>query len=240
MNLERQHVSDVYHFDAADDLTDDQCGRPHLEHLTPGPMMSLAPIPTVVAAILVGGRSQRMGSDKALLVVGGETLLDRTVVVLRSAGIGDITVLGGPEQWAHHRGLVWRADSVTYGGPAAAIAEFLDDLAVRRPDSLAIVVACDLACIDTSVLNSLIVAATSAGPSRLTVAVTDRVHPTASCWPASCAGELRAHVATGQRRLVELVAALGAHHVPIEPPELMVNINTPNDLAALDGPRAAD
>jgi molybdopterin-guanine dinucleotide biosynthesis protein A len=33
-------------------------------------------------AILVGGRSRRMGTDKALMLLEGETLLQRTIAVL--------------------------------------------------------------------------------------------------------------------------------------------------------------
>jgi molybdenum cofactor guanylyltransferase len=219
MNLERSHVSD------ADQLSP---GATRLDPLVTGSV-------AVVAAILVGGRSQRMGSDKALLAVNGTTLLDRTVTVLRDAGIEVITVLGGPALWADDRGLNWRPDDGAHGGPALAIAGFLDELHASDVNSRVVIVACDLARIDPSVVVALVTAA-ALSASGLVVAATDRLHPTAACWSSAVAPRLRTLVDGGQRRLVELVTALGAQLVSIEPLELMANVNTPADLAALDWP----
>lgn len=46
------------------------------------------------AVILAGGKSQRMGTDKALLTIAGETLLARTVRLLHEAGYEKISVVG--------------------------------------------------------------------------------------------------------------------------------------------------
>ena len=57
------------------------------------------PRPDVAAAVLAGGGSQRMGQDKAALVVDGGRLLDRAVGALRAATPGDRPVLVvGPHQ----------------------------------------------------------------------------------------------------------------------------------------------
>lgn len=44
--------------------------------------------------VLAGGLSSRMGRDKAMLTVDGETLLDRTVRILREAGAQHVAVSG--------------------------------------------------------------------------------------------------------------------------------------------------
>ena len=48
----------------------------------------------ISAVILCGGRSSRMGTDKALLTLGGESFLDIQINKLRSLGIDDIMVSG--------------------------------------------------------------------------------------------------------------------------------------------------
>ena len=48
----------------------------------------------ISAVILCGGRSSRMGTDKALLTLGGESFLDIQINKLRSLGIEDIMVSG--------------------------------------------------------------------------------------------------------------------------------------------------
>jgi molybdopterin-guanine dinucleotide biosynthesis protein A len=43
--------------------------------------------------ILIGGKSTRMGTDKSALVLGGQTLLDRTITALSSL-VGEILIVG--------------------------------------------------------------------------------------------------------------------------------------------------
>jgi molybdenum cofactor guanylyltransferase len=50
--------------------------------------------------VLAGGRSRRMGVDKALLGACGDTLLDRAVRVVREAA-GNVTIIGEPARYAH-------------------------------------------------------------------------------------------------------------------------------------------
>lgn len=47
--------------------------------------------------VLAGGRSSRMGQDKALLMLDGATLLDRAVALLASV-CGSVAILSGPEE----------------------------------------------------------------------------------------------------------------------------------------------
>src|SRR6266571_3257833 len=49
--------------------------------------------------VLAGGRSERMGRDKAMVLVAGRTLLERAVDAIRDAG-GVPLVLGAPREAA--------------------------------------------------------------------------------------------------------------------------------------------
>jgi molybdenum cofactor guanylyltransferase len=53
----------------------------------------------VTAFILAGGKSSRMGADKAFLEFDGQTLLDRTLELARSV-TGDVRIVGGLEKFA--------------------------------------------------------------------------------------------------------------------------------------------
>lgn len=49
----------------------------------------------IVAVVLSGGESSRMGSPKALLTVDGQTFIERIVAALRSTKVGKIVVVLG-------------------------------------------------------------------------------------------------------------------------------------------------
>lgn len=71
------------------------------------------------AIILAGGTGQRLGgTDKAALVVGGRTLLDRAIAAVPAAG--QIVVVGPPRPTP--RPVTWTSEDPPLGGPAAAVA----------------------------------------------------------------------------------------------------------------------
>jgi len=77
------------------------------------------------AVLLAGGRSSRMGTDKALLPVAGRPLWQRQVEVLRAAGAGEIIFSARPEQtWVPAGARVVR-DPVPDAGPLSGIAAAL-------------------------------------------------------------------------------------------------------------------
>lgn len=58
----------------------------------------------IIGLILAGGLSSRMGEDKALMVIDGVTMLDRTAHTLRCMGAGLVAVSGSrpggiPDRW---------------------------------------------------------------------------------------------------------------------------------------------
>jgi len=72
----------------------------------------------VTAFILAGGRSSRMGSDKALLSFGGQTLLERTLQT--AAAVAERSVIVGPcERYAAFGEVI--GDTYAGCGPLAGI-----------------------------------------------------------------------------------------------------------------------
>jgi molybdopterin-guanine dinucleotide biosynthesis protein A len=73
------------------------------------------PVSALAAIILAGGRSQRMGQDKAALVWDGQAAVHRIADLARQAGAQSVTVSGGDY------GLPFVPDLVAHGGPVSGL-----------------------------------------------------------------------------------------------------------------------
>lgn len=104
----------------------------------------------IVGILLTGGTSRRLGTDKALVRVEGETLARRSAAVLRSV-CGDLCVEVGPG----HSALPAVREDPPGTGPLAAIVAGLDALAVTAADTV-VVLACDLPRVEPALLELLL------------------------------------------------------------------------------------
>ncbi len=98
----------------------------------------------VIGVVLAGGKSTRMGSDKAILAVGGGTLLEWMQAKLRGAGLIEIVVSG-----AAAGGV---ADLLPGRGPLGA----LHALAHQYPDRCLLAVPVDMPLLRAPSLRHLI------------------------------------------------------------------------------------
>ena len=98
--------------------------------------------------ILAGGRSRRMGADKALLTVDGETMLERAVTIALGTGL-PVAVSGrdAPETWTRPS-IPFIHDLVPFTGPLHGIVRLLEhfrspllafgcDMPLMTPEALA-------------------------------------------------------------------------------------------------------
>jgi molybdopterin-guanine dinucleotide biosynthesis protein A len=104
------------------------------------------------AVILAGGKSSRMGRDKAWLEVGGQTLLARQIGLARKTGAAEIFISGRPDADYSALGCLVLKDKFTNAGPLAGIESALD--AAKSP--LLLVLAVDLPEMSAEFLRRLI------------------------------------------------------------------------------------
>ena len=78
------------------------------------------PLTEEVGLVVAGGRSRRMGRDKALLAWNESTLLDHAVARLRAI-CSDVRILSGAERRYLDRGLPVEIDAVPGAGPLGGI-----------------------------------------------------------------------------------------------------------------------
>mgnify|MGYP000918061102 CR=1 FL=1 len=189
-------------------------------------------ISTIAGVILAGGLSRRMGGgDKALLEVGGMTLIERAARQL-APQVSEVIVNanGDPTRFAR-LGLAVVADVVDgHAGPLAGVLTGLEWLAANRPAIgwMATVPT------DSPQFPRDLVARLAAADAPVAVARSlGRAHPVFGMWRLDLLEAVRGLVAAGERRMGVAVEALGAARVDW-PNDPFVNVNTPGDLAALD------
>ncbi len=185
------------------------------------------------AAVLAGGKSSRMGTDKALLEVGGRGILRRTCELLRPLVDDLFLVTDHPEPYA---GLGLPATPDVHPGRGAAGGIHAALLHAAHP--LVLCVACDMPHLAGGVLE-LLLGADLAGADALVPLVGGRPEPLLALYAKSALPGFERAVATGRLRVVEALEGLRVLHLDesrlaAADPGLrsFVNVNTPDELAA--------
>ena len=168
----------------------------------------------ILGCVLAGGQSRRFGSDKALAVLGGETLLMRAVDLL-SGWCDKVVVVGRAQAPAPTLPDRPRAGMGPLGGIAAA-------LHAAREEGFELVLTCG---VDSLGLPDNLPALLAPAPAF----VSDQ--PVVGLWPARAGPQLDAMLERDGRHSLHAFAALLAAR-PVTLPSATDNINTPADLAA--------
>ncbi len=182
--------------------------------------------------ILAGGKSSRLGADKAFLEFDGCTLLDRALDVMRDA-CDEVAIVGDPEKFASYGAVV--TDLHQSCGPLGGIHAAL----LQSSAELNLVMAVDMPFVSVELLAFLLATATA---SDAIVAVPR----TAMGFQPLCAVYRRAFAAAADEALRAGKYKIDAvfSHIPVRvidedelaregfPERIFFNINTPHDLRA--------
>lgn len=191
-----------------------------------------------VGIILAGGLATRMGGgDKALLPLGGGTLLSSVMGRLEPqvAGIA-LNANGNPDRFDGSLPVI--ADSVEgFAGPLAGVLAGLDWAADQGADWI-VTAAGDTPFFPCDLVPHLMLAAEQAAAPIALAATLDAERgpmrqPTFGLWSVTLRDDLRAALAEGTRKVVAFTQAHGAAQAvwPDQPFDPFFNVNTPEDLA---------
>lgn len=183
----------------------------------------------VTVQIMAGGRSTRMGRDKALVTLGGKTLLDRAVDRWKDWGRDLFLSVGGEEREKLAPGNARPVfDRYPGFGPLGGLH---GGLLVCETELML------LCAVDTPFL-------TPAHAEKLveSIGTADACVYTLEGWPqplfglyrTTCLSVAQLLLEQGEGRMMRLLDAVGTVRIPAERAEDFRNLNTPEELAAAE------
>ena len=182
------------------------------------------------AVILAGGRSSRMGRDKARLELGGRPLLARQIQLAREAGAAKVFVSGHAERDYLEFGCPVLFDRSADAGPLAGIERALTEIS----SSWLLVLAVDMPNLTPAILQQL--AGRGAGTTGVIPRVNGRIEPLAAIYPKAASRlaltllDDGRHAATTFAELCVESGLAGFHDLPADAAGFFASCNTPSDL----------
>jgi len=179
--------------------------------------------------VLAGGKSTRMGQDKALMEVDGKPLLLHAIEKLKPH-VRELLVIGEPRQYGH----IWpdvMPDEIPGLGPLGGI---VTAMGAARHDRL-LVLAVDVPGVNAKLLERL----TREMPENADALVPrheGNLEPLVAAYHRRCAGAFMDHITKSQLSMHGALADVRAAYLGINPGEdgwpedLFRNLNSPDDL----------
>lgn len=184
----------------------------------------------VTAVILAGGRSRRMGQDKATIEIAGETLFARTLATMRRL-FSRVLIAG-------NRPDLVRADvpCVPDIYPGSALGGIHGGLSAAPTDWI-FVAPCDLAFPDPDLVR--IILGHKEGHDIVVIKTPDGLEPVFALYHKNCLAAMEKMLEQGNYRIYDFydqvrVCYLDAEILPVSWKIALLNLNTPEDLQLLD------
>ncbi len=193
----------------------------------------------LTGVVVCGGRSVRMGRDKAAIEFGGKTLLERAVEALDPL-CSEVLLASGSAPRFPALGRREVLDAAPDCGPLAGLVAALE---ASRTEWL-IALACDMPGVDTRVLEELARVAQEDGWDVTMLGTPSGPEPLCAVYRSSCAAPARAALRAGRVKLTDFhtLPSRPALRVLTQPTERFSdalrgavlesarNLNTPEDL----------
>lgn len=175
--------------------------------------------------VLAGGRSSRMGRDKALLMLGGEPLVQRSLRKL-SEICAEAAIAGGTEDLARFGRVI--PDQFPGCGPLGGIVSALEQSSLEWNLFLPV----DAPFVPVASLKAMLEMASEASEGCVMARVQGRLEPLCAVYSRKVLGVLRTELAEGRWKVASAVEATGSVTVmDFEQESWFANLNTPEEFA---------
>ncbi|MBM4311375.1 MAG: molybdenum cofactor guanylyltransferase [Deltaproteobacteria bacterium] len=181
--------------------------------------------PLVSGAVLAGGRSSRLGRNKALLPLNGTTVIEKVIDEVRAC-VSDLTLItNSPDEYTH---LCYpcRPDMLPGGGPLSGIHAALTHCGTEY----VLVVSCDIPLINRTFFERLLAAL----PGYDIVIFKHRqFEPLCALYRRTCLPALEELIAHGDYRIIDLFPSLRVKVLRTDSAEPFRSINTDADYESV-------
>lgn len=187
--------------------------------------------PMLKALVLAGGRSTRMGQDKGLIQWHGKPQREYLADLLEEMGL-DTYISCRPDQAQELSGYKLIIDQISDQGPLGAIYSAFHD----HPNAAWLVIACDMPLLDRQTIEYLIKNRESAMPAtayRAPAFDDDSPDPLLAIWEPRMRNIVVQRIHEKKRCARKTLAISGVHLLKPPKPEILSNVNTPEELAAV-------
>ncbi|WP_345602501.1 molybdenum cofactor guanylyltransferase [Tomitella cavernea] len=186
--------------------------------------------------VLAGGRSRRMGRDKATMAWGGRTMLDIVVAALGTRLPQVFVVAAHGQRFPAPVGAEVVVDAVPDQGPLRGLeAGLRAGRAAGYP--WAFVAATDMPLLTADVVGRLLDGAASGAPDAVIAVAGGRDHPLAGVYRTGLAEGIDAVVRSGERSVRGFLESVTVRRVVLHGADAraVFNVNTPADARAARG-----
>jgi molybdopterin-guanine dinucleotide biosynthesis protein A len=206
----------------------------HVTPATAGKPMYHHAMHDISAFLLAGGRSTRMGQDKAFLEVGGVTLLDRTLSLARSAAT-KVFIVGEATKFSSFAPVI--EDQYRDRGPLGGIHAALKATTTEANLILAI----DLPFLRGEFLQCLIVESQANHAVATVPECGGHLHPLCAIYLSSFGNVAEQALLRGENKIDALFSKVETHVISQADlfthgfsPDMFHNLNTPEDFDSVE------
>jgi molybdenum cofactor guanylyltransferase len=184
-----------------------------------------------VGAVLTGGASTRMGTDKAMLEIDGIPMAVRVALAMRAAGADQVLAIGGDSHALTSLGLAFVPDGYPGEGPLGGIITALRALSTSYLDrgtnsGTVVVTACDMPWIGADHITPLLDALAASDDVDVALSA-QHLH---AAWRPRALPVLEKAFADGERAPKRAIALVPSVTVTLPSGTWSVDLDSPDDI----------
>ncbi|MEG3586952.1 MAG: molybdenum cofactor guanylyltransferase [Actinomycetota bacterium] len=178
-------------------------------------------------AVLNGGKSSRMGTDKSVLDFEGQRLIDVSLNSLIEAGAEEVLIIGGDQNIAsHNSATTYCKDLFPNEGPLGGIITAL----TFATSEIIVILACDHMYLTPNVLVECLAQLEGNEVSCPISNGTKQV--LCSAWRKSSLAKIQENYRLGNRSVMRTIEEMRCQTFEIHDPQLLRTANTPEELSS--------